>query len=54
MLSTHADLARKLAAWEQKYDDQFKVIFDAIRELMAKPRPKRRREIGFHAIRAKK
>ena len=35
MLSTHKDLARKLAALERKYDAQFKVVFDAIRELMA-------------------
>jgi ORF6N domain len=48
MIAGHADLARKLAAIEKKYDAQFKVVFDAIRELMAPPAPKRR-EIGFHA-----
>jgi hypothetical protein len=48
MIAGHADLARKLAAIEKKYDAQFKVVFDAIRELMAPPAP-RRREIGFHA-----
>jgi hypothetical protein len=31
MLSTHKDLARKLADMEKKYDTQFKVVFDAIR-----------------------
>jgi len=36
-LSTHKDLARKLAALENKYDRQFKVVFDAIRKLMAEP-----------------
>ncbi len=46
LLHTNAFLARKLAALEQKYDAQFKVVFDAIRLLMAPPaRPKRR--IGF-------
>lgn len=50
MLASSAELAGKLAALEAKYDKQFKVVFDAIRELMsdkqtAKP-PKR--EIGFH------
>jgi hypothetical protein len=30
ILSSHADLARKLAALEKKYDAQFKVVFDAI------------------------
>ena len=48
MLASHAGLARKLAALEKKYDAQFKVVFDAIRELMTPPEPKRRR-IGFRA-----
>lgn len=47
MLSTHADLARKLAALEKKYDTQFKVVFDAIRELMSPPDPPKKRPIGF-------
>ena len=47
MLASHADLARKLESLEKKYDAQFKVVFDAIRQLMAPPEPKRRR-IGFH------
>jgi len=47
ILATHADLARKLAALEKKYDAQFKSVFDAIRELMAPPDPKPRRRIGF-------
>jgi len=46
MLASHADLARKLDALEKKYDAQFKIVFDAIRELM-KPEPKRRHTIGF-------
>lgn len=46
MLSSHEDLARKLAALEKKYDAQFKAVFDAIRELMTPPRPERR-PIGF-------
>jgi len=46
MLSTHAALARKLATLEKKYDSQFRMVFDAIRELMTPPaKPKRR--IGF-------
>ena len=39
MLASHADLAQKLAQLEAKYDRQFKVVFDAIRELMAPQRP---------------
>lgn len=46
MLATHAELARKLAALERKYDSQFKVVFDAIRELMTPPERKER-QIGF-------
>ena len=46
VLATHADLARKLSALEKKYDAQFRVVFDAIRELMT-PLPKPRRPIGF-------
>lgn len=47
LLLSHADLARKLAALEKKYDAPFKVVFDAIRELMAPPEPPRKRPIGF-------
>jgi len=46
MLAAHADLARKLAALEKRYDAQFKVVFDAIRELMTPPTGKKR-PIGF-------
>jgi len=47
MLASNAELARKLEALEKKYDRQFKVVFDAIRQLMSPPETKRR-EIGFH------
>jgi DnaJ-domain-containing protein 1 len=47
MLQSNADLARKLRALENKYDDQFKIVFDAIRGLMTPPHPKKRRSIGF-------
>jgi hypothetical protein len=46
MLASHAELARKLHALEKRYDAQFKVVFDAIRQLMAPEEPKGRR-IGF-------
>ena len=46
ILASHAELARKLDALEKKYDAQFKVVFDAIRQLMTPPEPKRR-PIGF-------
>jgi hypothetical protein len=47
MLASNAELGRKLAALENKYDAQFKVVFDAIRQLMSPP-AKPKREIGFH------
>jgi hypothetical protein len=46
MLDAHKDLRRKLAALEKKYDDQFKIVFEAIAELMTPPE-KARRKIGF-------
>ena len=46
MLASNAQLARKLAELERKYDAQFKVPFDAIRQLMAPPEAKKRK-IGF-------
>lgn len=49
MLSTHKELAHKLAQLERKierHDDEIKLIFDAIRQLMTPPEPKRRK-IGF-------
>ena len=46
LLQSHADLARKLAAMEKKYDKQFRVVFDAIRQLMEPPERPRKR-IGF-------
>jgi hypothetical protein len=47
MLLSNTELARKLAALENKYDAQFKVVFDAIREQMLPPAPPKR-QIGFH------
>ena len=47
MLSTNAELSRKLATLEKKYDIQFKAVFVAIRELMTPLEPKKKRPIGF-------
>lgn len=46
MLAANTDLARKVDALEKKYDAQFRVVFDAIRELMA-PAESKKRPIGF-------
>lgn len=40
MLASHADLARKLEELEKRYDAQLRVVFDAIRQLMAPPVPR--------------
>ena len=47
LLATHADLARKLDELEKKYDAQFRVVFDAIRELMTPDTVPKERRIGF-------
>jgi hypothetical protein len=46
ILASHTELAKKLAELEGKYDSQFKIVFEAIRKLMAPPVVKRK-EIGF-------
>ncbi len=46
MIATHKDLTRKLSELEKKYDGQFKVVFNALRQLMAEPEPKEKK-IGF-------
>jgi dimeric dUTPase (all-alpha-NTP-PPase superfamily) len=43
MFSTHKDLLRKLEEMERKYDEQFRVVFAAIRQLMRPPEKPRKR-----------
>ena len=50
LITSHGELARKLAVIEKKYDAQFRVVFDAIRELMTPPAPAKKREMGFHTL----
>jgi hypothetical protein len=43
MMSTHKDLARKLNELEKKYDNQFQIVFEAIKQILeveAKPKKK--------------
>ncbi len=49
MLAEHSDLKRKLDQLEKKYDDNFKVVFQAIAQLMDEPKPGSygSRRIGF-------
>jgi len=46
MIASHEELAKRLDEMENKYDSQFKVVFDAIRALITKPESKKRK-IGF-------
>ncbi len=46
MLASHKELKRKIEEMEKRYDDQFKVVFRAIRELLEPPQ-KSRKPIGF-------
>jgi len=51
LLASHAELARKLEEMEAKSDAQFKVVFDAIHQLMKSPASPLRRQIGFGEVR---
>jgi hypothetical protein len=53
MLASNAELSRRLDELESQYDKQFRVVFDAIRKLMATP-VRNRKEIGFRSRSAKK
>jgi len=46
MLATHAELKKKIEEMEKKYDEQFRVVFKALGQLLeADEKPKRK--IGF-------
>lgn len=53
ILASHATLSRKIAMLEKKYDSKFKIVFDAIQELM-KPPEIPRRKIGFELKKSEK
>jgi hypothetical protein len=46
MLSTHEDLKRKVESMEKKYDEQFQIVFEAIKQLIETDE-KPKKEIGF-------
>jgi len=53
LMDSNRDLARRIDSLENKYDEQFRVVFDAIKRLVAGDKARKskpRREIGFHAI----
>ncbi len=53
VLASHKDLARRLEDLEKRYDAQFKVVFDAIRQLMEPPPDPPKEPIGFRPRRAR-
>ena len=54
ILATHEDLARRLVALERKYDQQFRVVFDAIRQIMKPEPPRKSGNLGFIVILTRK
>jgi len=46
MAVSHADLAKRIDTLESKYDEHFKIVFEALRELMAQPESPKK-TIGF-------
>jgi len=46
MLTSHKDLARKLADLEKKYDEQFRIVFEAITQLIEEDE-KPKKKIGY-------
>ncbi|MDA8079556.1 MAG: hypothetical protein M0Z79_11525 [Nitrospiraceae bacterium] len=48
MLASHKDLRMKIAAMERKYDQQFRIVSDAIKQLLEPPQKSNKR-IGFRA-----
>ena len=49
LILNHKDLQRKIEELEKRYDAQFRVVFETVRELEAPLKRKRSRQIGFHA-----
>ena len=46
LATAHAELARRIEELEERYDGQFEVVFDTLRQLLEPPNPPRER-IGF-------
>lgn len=47
LLASHAELAKRVEALEKKYDRRFRVVFEAVKQLMAPERKKTGKRIGF-------
>jgi len=52
LMDTNRELARKIEALERKYDEQFTIVFEAIKRLIsddAAAKARRKRSIGFNS-----
>ena len=49
ILANHKELRQKIEEMEKKYDQQFQVVFEAIKKLIEPEPEKPKRQIGFHA-----
>ena len=49
MLASHVELKRKIEEMERKYDKQFAIVFQAIKQLLEPPRLKPKTPVGFHS-----
>ena len=47
ILSTHKKIEKKIMEMEKKYDEQFRTVFDLMKELVNSP-VKEKKQIGFH------
>ena len=47
MLLTHKELREKIERMEQKYDKNFRVVFDALKQMVAMKKEEPQRKIGF-------
>jgi phage regulator Rha-like protein len=48
LMATHENLKKKIEEMEKKYDYQFKIVFDAIKQLLESPRQEPKKQVGFH------
>ncbi len=48
LISSHKDLLNKIKELEKKYDGQFKIVFDAINQILAEPEVTRVKGVGFN------
>ncbi len=49
LMDSNSDLARKIEGLEKKYDEQFGVVFAAIKQLISSPIDSPKKRIGFHS-----